>query len=148
MENVIRCFDSLALLVSPELLEFLRSKTRTYGSGVSGAMFGAGVWVWLDAVAVSSSKVPFSQVCGAGRGGVSSLCVVMEKSLQAARTCGMKLQACSLKAGGVCLFTSTVWCCIGMCGMLHDGRWAPLTWVSPITPRSTSRAGSPFWLCS
>lgn len=63
LEDVaLRCSDTLALLVSPEVAEFCRTKAAKYGPGVSGALFGVGAWVWLDAVAISPVKVPFSQV--------------------------------------------------------------------------------------
>lgn len=29
---------------------------------ISGALFGAGWWFWVDAVACSSQKIPFTQV--------------------------------------------------------------------------------------
>ncbi|KFM23204.1 Transmembrane protein 50A [Auxenochlorella protothecoides] len=57
----VRCSDTLSLLVSPEVAEFCRSKSEKYGPGLSGALFGVGVWFWLDAVAISPIKVPFSQ---------------------------------------------------------------------------------------
>lgn len=66
----VRCSDTLSLLVSPEVAEFCRSKSEKYGPGLSGALFGVGVWFWLDAVAISPIKVPFSQARrGSVRGG-------------------------------------------------------------------------------
>lgn len=38
---------------------FLQAKA--YGPGVSGALFGAGWWFWVDACASSAIKVPFVQ---------------------------------------------------------------------------------------
>ncbi|KAK2076407.1 hypothetical protein QBZ16_000932 [Prototheca wickerhamii] len=58
----LRCWDTVSLLVSPEVAEFCRTKSEKYGVGLSGALFGVGAWIWLDAVATSPVKVPFSQV--------------------------------------------------------------------------------------
>ncbi len=35
---------------------------QSYGTLLSGALFGAGWWFWADACVVSPSKVPFDQV--------------------------------------------------------------------------------------
>ena len=37
-------------------------QAKAYGPGVSGALFGAGWWFWVDACASSDVKVPFVQV--------------------------------------------------------------------------------------
>lgn len=58
----LRCWDTVSLLVSPEVAEFCRTKSEKYGPGLSGALFGVGSWIWLDAIATSSIKIPFSQV--------------------------------------------------------------------------------------
>lgn len=38
------------------------AQAKSYGPIISGALFGAGWWFWVDAVTSSSSKVPFDQV--------------------------------------------------------------------------------------
>ena len=42
----------MGLHASPQLNE--------YGTGVSGALFGAGWWVWIDAVTCAYRKIPFA----------------------------------------------------------------------------------------
>jgi hypothetical protein len=37
-------------------------QAKQYGPGVSGALFGAGWWFWLDAIGSASVKIPFKQV--------------------------------------------------------------------------------------
>ena len=34
---------------------------RTYGTGLSGAVFGVAWWVWFDAVLCAHSKEPFDR---------------------------------------------------------------------------------------
>jgi hypothetical protein len=42
------------------------AQAKAYGPIVSGALFGAGWWFWVDAVSCSGSDIPFPQVGGAG----------------------------------------------------------------------------------
>mmetsp|Transcript_13159 Transcript_13159/g.25116 ORF Transcript_13159/g.25116 Transcript_13159/m.25116 type:complete len:151 (-) Transcript_13159:193-645(-) len=39
-------------------MSFLEESLQKWGAGLSGGIFGAGWWVWLDAIATSSTKVP------------------------------------------------------------------------------------------
>lgn len=54
--------EAIALLIPPALVQFWEDKAKSYGPMISGALFGAGWWFWVDAVACSASKVPFAQV--------------------------------------------------------------------------------------
>lgn len=38
-----------------------RSQAKSYGPIISGALFGAGWWFWVDAVTCTPHKVPFDQ---------------------------------------------------------------------------------------
>ena len=38
------------------------AQAKQYGPGISGALFGAGWWFWLDAIGSASIKIPFKQV--------------------------------------------------------------------------------------
>ncbi|GAB4823760.1 hypothetical protein N2152v2_010806 [Parachlorella kessleri] len=53
--------DRLSLLCSPALLEFWRDQGRAWGPVWAGAFYGAGCWFWVDAVACSPDKIPFTQ---------------------------------------------------------------------------------------
>jgi hypothetical protein len=48
--------------VAPQLNPALLPQAKSYGPILSGALFGAGWWFWVDAVVCSSSKVPADQV--------------------------------------------------------------------------------------
>ncbi|DBA90422.1 hypothetical protein WJX77_002012 [Trebouxia sp. C0004] len=48
-------------LIAPQVIQFWEEKAKAYGPGVSGALFGAGWWFWVDACAASSVKIPFVQ---------------------------------------------------------------------------------------
>ncbi|KAK3234791.1 hypothetical protein CYMTET_54973 [Cymbomonas tetramitiformis] len=41
-------------------MEYWEDKLARYGTGLSGAVFGAGWWVWVDAIVTSNAKVPGS----------------------------------------------------------------------------------------
>ena len=45
-----------------EALPLTRAQAKAYGPIVSGALFGAGWWFWVDAVTCSSVQIPFPQV--------------------------------------------------------------------------------------
>lgn len=51
----------MSYLIPPSLLQFWEDKAKAYGPSMSGALFGAGWWFWVDAVACSSNKIPFTQ---------------------------------------------------------------------------------------
>jgi hypothetical protein len=53
--------ETLALLIPPSFIEFWRERGRDWGPIAAGALFGGGVWIWGDAVATSSTKVPFDR---------------------------------------------------------------------------------------
>ncbi len=61
-------------VLSPRTLERLANVAASYGTLVSGMLFGAGWWMWADACTVSPNSVPFDQVstssavAGVGRG--------------------------------------------------------------------------------
>mmetsp|Transcript_29768 Transcript_29768/g.41104 ORF Transcript_29768/g.41104 Transcript_29768/m.41104 type:complete len:151 (+) Transcript_29768:217-669(+) len=42
-------------------VDSLEEAMQKYGPGISGALFGVGWWVWVDAVCVSTNKVPGSE---------------------------------------------------------------------------------------
>ncbi|KAL4854493.1 Transmembrane protein 50 [Chlorella vulgaris] len=52
---------TLEMIVSPALMDWWRDSGRRWGPSIAGALFGAGWWCWVDAVATSSSHIPFSQ---------------------------------------------------------------------------------------
>lgn len=56
-----RCLDCVSLLISPAVLQLWHERIKSYGPGISGALFGAGWWFWVDAVACTNDKVPFVQ---------------------------------------------------------------------------------------
>lgn len=58
---ISKCAECCTLLVSPIVLQLWNEKVKSYGPGISGALFGAGWWFWVDAVACNSNKVPFVQ---------------------------------------------------------------------------------------
>ncbi len=49
------------LLAAPCCLQ-----AKSYGPIMSGALFGAGWWFWVDAVTCNNHKVPFDQVLSRG----------------------------------------------------------------------------------
>jgi len=55
------CIPDLRLLLTPESLAFWKERAHQYGPGLSGALFGAGWWFWLDAIGSADQKVPFVQ---------------------------------------------------------------------------------------
>lgn len=48
-------------VLSPVVVEFWEDKAKAYGPILSGALFGAGWWFWVDAVLCNSHTVPFDQ---------------------------------------------------------------------------------------
>ena len=57
-------FEGGALLCKERLQDGLITQAREYGPGMSGALFGAGWWFWVDACAASGVNIPFVQVIG------------------------------------------------------------------------------------
>lgn len=53
--------EAIALLIPPYLVQFWDEKAKSYGPMISGALFGAGWWFWVDAVVCSQHKVPFDR---------------------------------------------------------------------------------------
>jgi len=56
--------EAIALLIPPYLVQFWEEKASSYGPIVSGGLFAAGWWIWGDAIALTSHKIPFVQVRG------------------------------------------------------------------------------------
>lgn len=48
-------------VISPQVIQWWEEKAKTYGPVLSGALFGAGWWFWVDAVCSSDMKIPFVQ---------------------------------------------------------------------------------------
>ncbi|KAK9848556.1 hypothetical protein WJX84_001365 [Apatococcus fuscideae] len=65
---------SLNYFVAPQVAAFLEEKARDYGPGLSGALFGAGWWFWVDACAASGVNIPFVQYLP---GVVATLALIM-----------------------------------------------------------------------
>jgi hypothetical protein len=46
---------------APHTLGLCAMQAKSYGPIISGALFGAGWWFWVDAVTCTPQKVPFDQ---------------------------------------------------------------------------------------
>ncbi|KAK9809248.1 hypothetical protein WJX72_012057 [[Myrmecia] bisecta] len=68
-----------SLLIAPSVIRFWEDKAKAYGPGVSGALFGAAWWFWVDACAASDTKVPFVQYLP---GFVATLALVMINAIR------------------------------------------------------------------
>eukprot|EP01024_Parvocaulis_polyphysoides_P024585 TRINITY_DN22487_c0_g2_i6.p2 TRINITY_DN22487_c0_g2~~TRINITY_DN22487_c0_g2_i6.p2 ORF type:complete len:159 (-),score=19.46 TRINITY_DN22487_c0_g2_i6:313-789(-) len=62
----------LDLLCSRSVIEFIEERLKLYGPGISGVLFGAGWWFWIDAVVMHS--VPFPQYLP---GFIATIAVIM-----------------------------------------------------------------------
>lgn len=70
---------SLELLVSPQVVDWWREHGKRWGPSFAGALFGAGWWFWVDAVAVSTQHIPFSQYLP---GLIATLALIMINSVR------------------------------------------------------------------
>lgn len=61
-EAMERLAETCSLVCHPALLDIWREQGQSWGPVWSGALFGAGWWFWVDAVACSPAKIPFVQV--------------------------------------------------------------------------------------
>mmetsp|Transcript_28844 Transcript_28844/g.52979 ORF Transcript_28844/g.52979 Transcript_28844/m.52979 type:complete len:166 (+) Transcript_28844:36-533(+) len=52
---------SAEYFITPAIIRFWEDKSKVYGPIISGALFGAGWWFWIDAVACSTVSVPFDR---------------------------------------------------------------------------------------
>jgi hypothetical protein len=73
--------ETIALLIPPALVQFWEERAKAYGPMLSGALFGAGWWFWLDAVACNATgtRPPFAQYIP---GIIATVALVMTNCVQ------------------------------------------------------------------
>ncbi|KAG2448465.1 hypothetical protein HYH02_006357 [Chlamydomonas schloesseri] len=47
--------------INPQVIQWWEERGKMWGPILSGALFGAGWWFWVDAVCINHHKIPFDQ---------------------------------------------------------------------------------------